>query len=92
MIKLLDILKENNFFGLKVGDKVKFKDISDGIGYDRVATDKYFVNPNTVFTITALHPGHPEVPNPNTHATLSPDVHKTLNKVYTGYLKKTSSS
>ena len=81
----------DNYHGLKVGDKVKFKDISDGVEYDSIASNKYFVNPDTIYTIIALHPGHPEVPNPNTFATLKalndPNV-KEIKKVYTGYLKK----
>jgi len=85
MIKLIDLIKEDNFFGLKVGDEVKFKDNSDR----SVAIIKYGVNPNTTFKIVALHHGHPEVPDPNTHATLVDDRGKKVEeKVYTGYLKK----
>ena len=72
-----------NYFGLKVGDQVKFKD-------DSVADIKYNVNPNTLFTITALYPGHPEVPNPNTHAAIKDQFGNEVKKVYTGYLKKDS--
>jgi hypothetical protein len=85
MIKLIDLIKEDNFFGLKVGDEVKFKDNSDR----SVAIIKYDVNPNTTFKITALHQGHPEIPDPNTHVTLVDDRGKKVEKkVYTGYLKK----
>jgi hypothetical protein len=87
MIKLIDILKEDNYFGLKVGDEVTFKDNSDR----NIAIIKYGVNPNTIFKITALHQGHPEVPDPNTHATLKDKAGNELKKVYTGYLKKTMS-
>lgn len=80
-------LKEDNFFGLKVGDTVKFKDSSDR----NVATVKYNVkNPNAEFEITALHHGHPEVPDPNTHADLKDKAGNEIKKVYTGYLEKVS--
>ena len=84
MIKLIELLKEDNFFGLKVGDKVTFKDSSE----NSAAIIKYGVNPKTVFKIITLHAGHPEVPNPNTHATLKDNVGNEIKKVYTGYLKK----
>ena len=80
MIKLINLLKEENYFGLKVGDKVRI----DG----RVASNKYGTNPNTVFKITTLHPGPPEVPNPNTHATLKDNAGNEIKKIYTGFLKK----
>jgi hypothetical protein len=86
MIKLIDLIKEDNFFGLEVGDEVKFKDSSDR----SVAIIKYSVNPNTTFKITALYPGHPEVPDPNTHADLKDKAGNQIKKVYTGYLKKDS--
>jgi hypothetical protein len=79
MIKLIDLLKEDNYFGLKVGDKVIINDIG---------ANKYNVNPKTVFTITALQVGQPDEPNPNTHATLKDNTGKEIKKVYTGYLKK----
>lgn len=72
------------FLGLKVGDIVKFKDSSDR----SVAKVKYSVDPNTTFKITTLHHGHPEVPNPNTHADLKDEYGKEVKKVYTGYLTK----
>jgi hypothetical protein len=75
-----------NYFGLKVGNKVTFKDSDKG--EDSVASVKYNVNPNTVFTITALYPGHPEVPYPNTHAAIKDQFGNEIKKVYTGYLKK----
>ena len=84
MIKLIKLIKEDNFFGLKVGDKVTFKDSSE----NSAAIIKYGVNPKTVFKIITLHAGHPEVPNPNTYATLKDNVGNEIKKVYTGYLKK----
>jgi hypothetical protein len=88
MIKLIDLLKEDNFFGLKVGDEVKFKDINDGAGYKDISTIKYGVNPKTTFKITFLYPGDPDTPNPNTHADLKDNFGNQTKKVYTGYLKK----
>jgi hypothetical protein len=79
MIKLIDLLKEDNYFGLKVGDKVIINDIG---------ANKYNVNPKTVFTITSLQAGQLDEPNPNTHATLKDNTGKEIKKVYTGYLKK----
>jgi len=80
-------IKEDNFFGLKVGDTVKFKASGDR----NVATIKYNVkDPNTEFKITALHHGHPEVPDPNTHADLKDNYGNEIKKVYTGYLEKVS--
>ena len=88
MIKLINILNEENYFGLKVGDKVTFKDNSE----DSVAIIKYGVNPKTTFAITSLHAGQPDVPNPNTYATLVDNRGKKVEeKVYTGYLKKAMS-
>ena len=79
MIKLFDLLKEA-YNELKVGDKVRID--------SSVASTKYGVDPKTIFKITALQAGNPEVPSPNTHATLRDNAGKEIKKVYTGYLKK----